>query len=323
MTEPQNAQPAKEKIALVSGCNDAYFPMLKEWIHSVRRFAQSREMDICILDAGLTDAQKRELEPHVAMIVNPDWPCDIPASKIRGREYLKACACRPFIPQMFPGYDMYFWMDADTWVQDWRGIELYLQGARLKRLAITGQVDRGYFRQIRVKWLGGWPYKIRGFYFSNALKAFGFQTAKELLPYHVLNAGSFALHKDAPHWNRWQSLVVQALRKGKVFTAEQLTLGMLTYLEDDYPVEILPAWTQWLCENKPLWDEKRGVFTENFLPHEPISIVHISGYDEMRLDRKVKTELTTITGKPFAGSFRYPHFDGEAQTLDSLKSLAA
>ena len=303
-----------EKIALVSGCDSNYFPLLKEWIHSVRRFIQSEKMDICVLDAGLTEEQKQELIPHVAAIHNPDWPCNLPEAKIKGREYLKACACRPFIPDMFPGYDIYLWMDADIWIQDWRGIELYLEGARKNKLSITAQADRGYFKQIRVKWLAGLPIKIRGFYYSNALKSFDRKTARKLLPYNVLNAGSFALHKNAPHWKRWQELAIRAMTKGKVFTAEQLSLGVLTYLEN-YPVEILPAWTQWLCENKPLWDEKRQSFVENFLPHETISLIHVSGYDQMRLNRNIKTELQDTDNNKFNGSFRYPHFDGETQRL--------
>lgn len=308
------------KVALVSGCDANYFPILLEWLHSVRRFKESTEMDICILDAGLTEEQKQILEPQVAAIHNPDWPCNLPASKIRNREYLKACACRPFIPKMFPEYDLYMWMDADIWVQNWRGIDLYIKAATKKKLAITGQVDRGYFKQIRVKWLAGLPIKIRGFYFSNALKAFGMSKAKELLPYHVLNAGSFALAAEAPHWQRWQELVVTAMQKGKVFTAEQLTLGMITYLEN-YPVEILPAWTQWLCENKPLWDEEHSIFVENFMPHEPISLMHVSGYDKMRLDRTETTELTTTDGKTFQGSFRYPLYDGKK--LEEIKPKKA
>ena len=118
---------------------------------------------------------------------------------------------------------------------------------------------------------------------------------------------------DAPHWNRWQELVVKALKRGKIFTAEQLTLGMMTYLEDGFPAEILPAWTQWLCENKPLWDEETKHFVETFLPHEPIGIVHISGFDDMRLDRKLTTEITTVSGKTIQKSLRYEGFDGEAE----------
>lgn len=298
------------KIALVSGCDANYFPMLLEWLHSVRSFEQSKEMDICILDAGLTKAQRERLAPHVASIVNPEWPDGLPMNKVKGKEYLKGCICRPFIPDMFPNYDTYLWMDADTWVQDWRAIDLYLEGANRGKLAITTQTDRCYKRQIRVKWLGNLPLKIRGFYYSNARKAFNAKTAKKLLSFLVLNAGAFALPGDAPHWKRWQTLAVQAAKKGKVFTAEQLTLGMITYLED-YPVEILPAWTQWLCEFKPLWNTKNQTFVESFLPHETIGIIHLSGLDDIRLDRSIQSEFQTTKNDVITHSFRYPLYDGE------------
>ncbi len=300
-----------EKITFVSGCDSKYFPILIEWIHSVRSFKQSAGIDICILDVGLTDTQKEKLKPLVAHIINPDWPTNIPASRIRGREYLKACVCRPFIPKIFPGYDTYIWMDADTWLQDWRGIELYIEGARRGKLAIASQSDRSYLRQFRIKWLAAMPIKVRGFYYTNALKAFGFKTAKKLLPFQVLNAGIFAMRADAPHWDRWQELVKNALIKGKVFTAEQLTLGVLTYLEN-YPVEILPAYCNWLCEVKPLWDEAQAKFIEPNLPNEVISVVHISGWDDMRLDRSIKTDFKTLQGNEIQMSYRYCDFDGEA-----------
>ena len=267
-------------------------------------------MDICILDAGLTPQQIKRLKPHVAKIINPDWPPGVPAHKIKDKEYLKGCICRPFIPDMFPGYDTYIWMDADTWVQDWRAIDLYIKGAQNGKLTITTQTDRCYKRQIRVKWLGSLPLKIRGFYYSNALKAFGSKTAQELLKYLVLNAGAFSLPDDAPHWKRWQELAVKATQKGKVFTAEQLTLGMMVYLED-FPVEILPARTQWLCEFAPHWNKETQNFVEPFLPNEKIGIVHLSGLDAIRLDRSIQSDFQTLDGKTITHSYRYPHFDGE------------
>ncbi len=299
-----------KKVTFVGGGDHNYFPMLLEWVHSIRAFPQSEGMDICILDAGLKPEQLEILKPLVAKIHKPDWPCDIPAHKIRGREYLKSCICRPFINQYFPGYDTYFWMDADTWVQDWRGVDLFLKGAERRKITLTGQADRTYPRQIRVKWLGRWPWKVRGFYFSNALKAFGFNKARELLPYHVLLAGAFALHKDAPHWERWQSLVKEAVKNGKVFTAEQLSLGVMCYLEG-YKFEILPAYTHWLCEFKPAWDADKKRFVEPYLPHETLGILHMSGFDEMRLDRSLTTDFQTLDGKTVQLSYRYPAYDGE------------
>lgn len=301
------------RITFVSGSDHNYFPMLLEWVHSLRAFPQSTDMAICILDAGLTPEQIETIRPLVTKIRKPDWPFPIPEHRIKGREYLKSCLCRPFINLIFPGYDTYFWMDADTWVQNWRAVELFLEGAAHRKIALTGQVDRAYPRQLRLKWIARWPWKVRGFYFSNALKAFGFRKARTLLPYHVLLAGAFSLRKDAPHWERWQALVKQTVQKGKLFTAEQLSLGVMCYLEG-YEFEILPAWCHWLCEFKPLYNKDTKKFVEPFLPHEEIGILHLSGHDAMRLDRSIITTFQTLqkSGETIALSYRYPAFDGTA-----------
>jgi len=299
-------------IAFVSGSDARYFPMLIEWIHSIRSFSQGKDAAICVMDTGLTEAQRNILKDHAIHVTTPDWPCHIPDIKIRGREYLKSCVCRPFINKIFPGYDYYFWMDPDTWVQNWRGVDLFLQGAARGKIALTAQSDRAYPKGMRVKFLGHWPFKARSFYYSNAKKAFGIKTAQELFPYHQLLAGAFCLHKDAPHWDIWQDLLIEAVtsRYGKAFTAEQLTLGMMVYLEG-CPAEILPAWTHWTCEHKLKWDPKNGKWVEPFLPHEEISILHLSGYDDMRVDRSVRTDFLTVDDKEISLSYRYAGYDGE------------
>ena len=310
------------KIAFISGCDSNYFPMLLEWLHSVRRFQESKDIEVCILDAGLSEDQKERLAPHVAKIVNPDWPVKVPKHKLKG-EYLKGCVCRPFIPQIFPGYDTYVWMDADTWIQDWRGVQMFINAAQTGKIAVTGQVDRNYPKGgARIKWLGHYPWKVRGFYFSNALRAFDFKTAKDLLSYHVLLAGMFALRADAPHWNRWQELVKHTMTKGKVFTAEQLSLGKMCY-QEGYEFEILPAYAHWLCQFKPLWDEEKQRFIEPNIPHEPIGVLHISGYDDMRLDRTVLTDFKTKNGQKIDYTFRYPHYDGETDQEVKIRPSAA
>lgn len=317
-----NAQnKATEKIALVTGADKNYFPILRELIHSVRRHTEANNIAICVIDGGLTEDQKSVLEPLCAAITEPDWPCALPDTKTKGQRHIKSCACRPFINQIFAGYDIYLWIDADIWVQDWRGVELFLEGARRKKLAIAAQVDRAYPKAARVKWLGRWPWKVRNFYFGNACDAFSFTIAKQLVSKHVLSAGIFALHKDAQHWKRWQELAIRAMTHGKLFTAEQLTLGILTHIED-YPAEILPAWAHWLCEFKPLWDEKSQRFIEPYLPHEPISCLHLTGFDTMRLDRSKTLEFQTLQGNMVEKSYRYPFFNGETGEESSLSDAA-
>lgn len=298
------------KTIIVSSSDSKYFPMLLELVHSIRRFPQSAGMDIGILNAGLTDANVETLKQAGCIVIDAQWPCELPPRKIKDKDYLKSCICRPFLPDYFPGYGTIVWMDADTWVQKWEPVQMFIDAAQSGKMALTSQVDRAYPRQIRLKWLGPIPIKLRGFYFSNAKEAFGLKKAKELYPYNVLLAGMFAMRADTPHWKRWQEIMLSALVKGKIFTAEQLSLGILSHLEK-YPIDILPAWTHWLCQFKPLWNEETQSFIEPFTPHNEIGVLHLSGWDKMRIDRSVTTDFETSGGGTVQKSYRYPHFNGE------------
>lgn len=297
------------KIAFVSSADSKYYPLLREWIHSVRSFKETQDMDICVMDAGLSEEQIEMLTPLATMIVKPDWPYPLAPRKIRDKDFLKACVNRPFIPRLFPGYNVYIWMDSDTWLQDWDVVDLLIRGAQLKGLSIVPQVDRAYGKAMRLGWIGPIPWRPRSFYYSNARKAFSGTMARKLFPFPTINAGVFAMTGDAPHWSRWQELIGKALRKGKVFTAEQLTLGIMIYLEK-FPAEFLPAWCNWLCSTPPLWDAVNRKFIEPYLPRRPIGIMHLSGVDDMRLDRSAGLDIRTTEDEEIFISYRYPHFDG-------------
>ena len=158
---------------------------------------------------------------------------------------------------------------------------------------------------MRLSWLGPIPVRPRSFYYSNARKAFDGKTARRLFPFPTINAGVFAMRGDAPHWARWQELIKQALERGNIFTAEQLTLGMLIYL-DGMPAERLPAVCNWLCDTKPLYDPVHKRFIEPYLPHLPIGILHLSGYDSMRVDKGVLTDIKFPDGSVHPMSLRFP-----------------
>ena len=305
----------KDKIALVSSADKNYFPLLVEWAASLIRFPSLINMDICIFDAGLEPDQCKKLEDMGCKIIKPDWPCEIPSWKIRGREYLKSCVCRPFIPKIFPGYDYYIWMDCDTWLQTEEAVDLLIRAAQKQALGIVPQVDRNMQKTMRVEWLGPFVKKVKSFYYSNARRAFSGKIARELCAKPLLNAGIFSLAGDAPHWAAWQELITKALKKGRIFTAEQLSLGVLVHLKG-YRAEFLPSWCNWLCEIAPQWDEEQKLFVEPSLPHHPISVLHLCGFDDMRRDRSVTEEIQTLAGGAKTMTLRYLHLNGE-ETLTS------
>jgi len=48
-----------KKNVIVSLADSNYFPLLDELINSIKRFKESNNIAICILDAGLTIEQKK------------------------------------------------------------------------------------------------------------------------------------------------------------------------------------------------------------------------------------------------------------------------
>lgn len=307
----------KNRIALITGGDSKYYPLISELIASVRRFPQSSTVDIHVLDAGLTEEQRAELRAQNIGTFAPDWPNADIARRGKGKEYVKACILRPFLRDLVPGYDIYIWLDGDTWIQDWSAIELFIRGAETRAMTCTMQVHHAYPKSMRLSWLGPFPFKPRSFYYSNARRAFGGAIARKLFAHNVFLAGAFALHHDAPHWDRWQTLILQALKRGKLFTAEQLTMGIMLHL-DKYPVEILPLWCNWLCGFGVKFDPATGQFTEPYLPHQPLGILHLCGFDNMRVDDSVTVDVPWLDGSVHKMSLRY----GEVKKLSVIPAKA-
>ena len=114
-----------------------YFDLYEEFIDSIKSFKESSQVSICILDAGLTAKQKLKLSENVDEIKNAEWDIEVPSYKVTGKDWLKSQVSRAFLPNYFPNYEKYLWIDCDAWVQDWSAIELYFKGCDNKKLAIT------------------------------------------------------------------------------------------------------------------------------------------------------------------------------------------
>ena len=50
-----------KKNVIVSLADANYFPLLEELVDSIKKFKESEKVAICILDAGLTQEQKKKI----------------------------------------------------------------------------------------------------------------------------------------------------------------------------------------------------------------------------------------------------------------------
>ena len=90
-----------KKNTIVSLADSNYFELLNELIDSIIRFEKSKDVAICILDAGLTEDQKSLLAKKVKEIKKAEWDIEVPGYKIREKEWLKSQVSRAFLPKYF------------------------------------------------------------------------------------------------------------------------------------------------------------------------------------------------------------------------------
>ena len=302
-----------KKNVIVSLADANYFDLLNELVDSIKNFKQSKETAICILDAGLSEQQKDILSKKVDEIKSAEWDIDVPAFKVKGREWLKSQVSRAFLPKYFPNYEKYLWIDCDAWVNNWDSVELYFKACEDGKLGITQTLGPGYKIMSKVNWLFGKIAVIKSQNFKHAIKSkIGINKARKLAFAPHINIGVFSLEKNSPGWSSWQKNLEQTLKSGNIFGSEGLAINMSVYI-DELETEFLPLNCNWIASNLlPKFDEAQSTFVEPYLPNTKIGIMHLAAgiWDDgkdMRLDKEVKIKIETLQKKVLSKSLRFGH----------------
>ena len=74
----------KENV-IISLADANYFELLNDLIDSIKRFNESNEIAICVLDAGLKDNQKNILINKVDEIKKAKWDIEVPSYKVKDK----------------------------------------------------------------------------------------------------------------------------------------------------------------------------------------------------------------------------------------------
>ena len=287
-----------KKNVIISLADANYFELLNDLIDSIKRFKESDNSAICILDAGLTKEQKEILSLKVDEIKSAEWDIEVPDFKVKGKEWLKSQVSRAFLPKYFPNYEKYLWIDADAWVNSWETIELYYKGCEKNKLSIATSADRAYGRVLRAEWFLGSFARIKSQNYKHA-KSSGFSEsiARQVALKPHLNIGVFALQANAPHWQIWQKNLKIALSAGKIWGSEQIAMNITIYC-DQQEVEILPAYCNWTLIEALKFDTKQNTLVEPYLPNHKIGIVHFAGKnnDYIRNNKNFISKVKTVDG---------------------------
>ena len=300
-----------KKNVIVSLADANYFQLLNELIDSIVRFEESKNVAICILDAGLTEEQRNILSKKVDEIKTADWDIDVPGYKVKGKEWLKSQVSRAFLPKYFPKYKNYLWIDCDAWVQDWPSVELYFKACEKGKLGITQTMGPGYKVMSKVKWLFGKLAIIKSQNFKHALSSnIDISKSRKLAFAPHINIGVFSLQKNSPCWEVWQKNLRQTLKSGKIFGSEGLAINLSVYV-DEVDTEFLPLNCNWIASNLlPKYDSIQKTFVEPYLPNNKIGIMHLAAgiwknNVDMRLDKNIKIDIYNLQDKKETKSLRF------------------
>lgn len=256
------------RALIVTGADEKFAPLLKGLVESLQRPGRPANTELACLDVGLAAPTRDWLRRFTERIVDPEWDLPVAASLTTTSPHLRASTVRPFLPRYFPGFDLYLWMDSDTWVQEWYAIEWYLAAAAGGSLAIAPHVDRAYRHS---KGVLNWRA-------TRLSRYFGPEAAQRMFTESYLNAGVFALRGDAPHWAAWAERFREGLAatQGTLVT-DQTALNQAVWI-DRLPMHPVPAVCNWNCHLAlPLYDAVAARFREPFVPYRPLGVIHLTG----------------------------------------------
>lgn len=277
------------KEIIITGGDAHFFPWMIAAISSLRAHAQTSALDLGIIDQGLTDEQRAQLNALGCKIVQPQWTLPVPqeARSLRNIGLVARTALRDY----FTGYEVYLWFDADAWMQTPEFVAAYVDGARQRGAAVVTENGPGYRKTLTdLKWWAG-----------NMVSSFGIVDGLRCAFTTSINIGVLCLKDTAPHWAEWQRLYTKALqRTGKVNMDQHAFLAAVHL--GGLPTAFLPARFNWLPHlSCPVWNPETKMLCEPTAPHRPLSVIHLAG---PRKDRPY--ELTRLTGGSFATSLTYP-----------------
>ena len=295
---------SKDKI-IVSSSDAKYFELLKELFLSLKHNKVFDEYSFGVLNTGMNKEQIDYMKDNNVLVKEAIWNVEVPKYKILGRDHLKTQVARAFLPDYFPDYKVYIWLDADLWLNDYESFKLYEQGALQDCIAITPQSDRAYFNNANVEWFMNFPKKVKTINYKNIGRSVSKKLGKKYAFYSTLNAGAFGVSSNDNIWKGIQNNIKLAAKKGRIFGTDQVALALSIY-EDKIPTQFLPAYCNWMCEfNMPKFDSKKNQFVEPYIPNHPIALVHLAGLDDIRKDKNILSDIETLDGLQIKKSLRF------------------
>lgn len=246
------------KNVIVSASNSRYFSLLKNLIESA-----GDKYPFGILDIGLEESEIEYLKNRNCIVTKPTPVIAAEDSRLSLLGYTE----RPRLPELFPGFDSYLWLDSDTWVQDRTALDDLFKASYVYDVCCVPEIDRNWIAEMSSK-SKNWKDQHIGQYFGEIVKS-------ELFSLPMINSGVVCARGTSKIWSMWISSLSYILLENKPdFGVDQIALMYAIY-KSDVKVGIFPVTYNWLCHIcLPLLNN--NTLVEPCPPYSPIKIIHLT-----------------------------------------------
>lgn len=303
LSSPSAARPS---TLIVSAADKRFSGLLRSMLTTVEPVLAPGQIDFACFDIGLAQDDRSWLSRYAVSIRQPGGHFGIDPDQ--HSPALRSFLARPFLPDYFPGYGAYVWIDSDIWLQEPEVVFQYVDGAVKCGLAIAHEEERAYHFQPR---LFGWTAK-------HFLLGYGPLAAAWLLASPHVNAGFFALTTGASQWAAWRHRYEAAIRRtGSLVPHDQFALNHALHAtgRNCTGAALLGPTCNWICDRgAPMWHDEGGYYCVPYPPYTRIAALHLAG------PGKTQPALVRRTG---GGAFRTLVLHGTSPTNPVLTIEAA
>lgn len=291
------------RVIVITGCDSNHFWLAEGLIQSLRAIT-ARAFHIGFAQVGdIAPAAAIRDGVDVYRTVSVD---DAPHQPGQGF-LLAALAVKSRLPELFPGYDVYIWLDGDTWVQNSMGLDELILNAHAANICINPQIEPDYF-------MCEFPDQYTIDVYTGL---FGEARTKTYVRRAMVNSGVFSATAGSPLWARWTDLLMtlreQLRHRTDRFFSDQIPLHYLIFSGQItmYPLRSVNNWL--VAHAMPGFHSVTGHLLVPSHPHEEINIVHLLGPAKNQTVTAHEREY----GLTYQGmqAFRHALRDGAARTI--------
>lgn len=271
------------KNIIVLSCDAAFFPLAQGTILSLQKQGYpNAQTGVAFFDIGLT------AEQHAWCKAQNLWVKTFEEAGIEHllpqnvKNYNKAQNCRPFLPQIFEGADVYMWVDTDIWFQTPQGVQQFLDYAEKYNpaIVIVPTVDMNY----------GMNYEpleetnmLRLLTYTDSWMrdAYGDVVSAKYMGRALFSSGIFALSATSPLWQMWQAEIADIYTRDhsqhpyNVHYFEQTALNKVIY-DTQLFIPLLSTYNFNAHFGGLYRDEQTGLVQHAFPPCATIDVIHLT-----------------------------------------------